>query len=99
MEHSLFAAARVVAPYTGIALFKHGSISLVALACAGVYSTVWGLWEIFKTNSQNTSGSSSSSSGSGSGSGSGNNQKTSKAFGDLKPTAAGYSKSDESKEE
>lgn len=48
MEHSLFAAARIVAPYTGVALLKYGGASLVSLASAAIYVGMLGAWEIFK---------------------------------------------------
>jgi len=48
MEHSLFAAARIVAPYTGISLLKYGGASLVSLASAAVYAGMLGTWEIYK---------------------------------------------------
>jgi hypothetical protein len=45
MEHALFAAARVVAPYAGVSLWKSGGISMVALISSVVYTSVWVLWE------------------------------------------------------
>lgn len=48
LEHSLFAAARVVAPQTGVYLLKTGGVSAVSSACAGVFAVVLALWHTFK---------------------------------------------------
>lgn len=48
LEHSMFAAARVVAPYAGVSLLTFGGISLVAAAAASVYGSVLLLWTAFK---------------------------------------------------
>ena len=50
LEHSLFAAARVVAPQTGVYLLKTGGVSAVSSACAGVFAVVLALWHMFKDN-------------------------------------------------
>jgi len=50
LEHSLFAAARVVAPQTGVHLLKTGGVSAVSTACAGVFAVVLALWHGFKDN-------------------------------------------------
>lgn len=50
LEHSLFAAARVVAPQTGVYLLKTGGVSAVSSACAGVFAVVLVLWHMFKDN-------------------------------------------------
>lgn len=48
LEHSLWAAARVVAPQTGVYLWKTGGVSAVAAACSGVFVFVLVVWEAFK---------------------------------------------------
>lgn len=45
LEHSLFAAARVVSPQIGIHLWKTGGIPYVSGACAGVFGAVLLVWE------------------------------------------------------
>lgn len=50
LEHSMFAAARVVAPYAGVSLLTSGGISLVAASAASVYGAVLLLWTMFKHN-------------------------------------------------
>jgi OCT family organic cation transporter-like MFS transporter 18 len=48
LEHSLFAAARVVAPQSGVYLLKTGGVSAVSAACAAVFAAVFGLWQACK---------------------------------------------------
>ena len=45
LEHSLFAAARVVAPTTGVHLLKSGGTPLVSGACSVVFAGVYVLWQ------------------------------------------------------
>ena len=44
LEHSLFAAARVIAPQTGVMLLKSGGVSAVSMACSSVFAAVFVLW-------------------------------------------------------
>jgi MFS family permease len=48
LEHSLFAAARVVAPQTGVYILNTGGVSAVSAACASVFAAVFVLWQAFK---------------------------------------------------
>mmetsp|Transcript_17894 Transcript_17894/g.36136 ORF Transcript_17894/g.36136 Transcript_17894/m.36136 type:complete len:431 (-) Transcript_17894:44-1336(-) len=45
LEHSLFAAARVAAPQTGVYLLKTGGVSAVSAACAAVFAGIFVLWQ------------------------------------------------------
>lgn len=47
LEHSLFAAARVIAPTTGVYLLKEGGVAMVSGACAGVFAFVYIGWKFF----------------------------------------------------
>lgn len=51
LEHSLFAAARVVAPQSGVYLLNTGGVSAVSAACAGVFAVVFVLWQACKDGS------------------------------------------------
>jgi hypothetical protein len=46
LEHALFAAARVFAPYLGGSVLKQGGISLVAVVTGGVFLGVYVLWTL-----------------------------------------------------
>jgi hypothetical protein len=48
LEHSLFAAARVVAPQAGVSLWKSGGIFAVSGASSGIFAIVWMCWQAFK---------------------------------------------------
>lgn len=48
LEHALFAAARVVAPQSGVYLLKTGGVSAVSGACAAVFGAVFVLWQSCK---------------------------------------------------
>lgn len=48
LEHALFAAARVVAPQSGVYLLKTGGVSAVSAACAAVFACVYTIWQAFK---------------------------------------------------
>jgi hypothetical protein len=52
LEHSLFAAARVVAPQSGVYLLKTGGVSAVSAACAGVFACVYGVWFALKDSNK-----------------------------------------------
>ena len=54
LEHSMFAAARVVAPQTGVYLLKTGGVSAVSVACAGVFAVVYAVWNAFKDKKVDT---------------------------------------------
>lgn len=47
LEHSLFAAARVVAPQMGVLLLQAQGISSVCVACASIFGTVSLMWNMF----------------------------------------------------
>lgn len=47
LEHSLFAAARVFAPFIGIYLLEQGGISLVSLVSCGMFGAVFTVWKLF----------------------------------------------------
>jgi hypothetical protein len=47
MEHSLFAAARILGPTMGVAAYTYAGISGVSIACTAGFFAVWGVWGIF----------------------------------------------------
>jgi MFS family permease len=47
LEHSLFAAARVVAPQSGVLLLAWGGLTAVSMACSGIFFTVLSVWSIY----------------------------------------------------
>lgn len=47
LEHSLFAAARVFAPFIGIYLLEQGGICLVSVASCGMFGAVFAMWKLF----------------------------------------------------
>ena len=47
MEHSLFAAARILGPTMGIAAFNYGGISGLSLACTAGFFAILGIWGVF----------------------------------------------------
>jgi len=46
LEHSMFAAARVAAPKTGIALLRSGGVSLVSGVCSAVFAFIFITWKL-----------------------------------------------------
>ena len=68
LEHALFAAARVFAPYMGISILKQGGISSVAAVTGAMFGVIYFLWSVFlytlpSLDSSSSSSSSSSSDG------------------------------------
>lgn len=46
LEHSMFAAARVAAPQTGISLLRSGGVSLVSGVCSVVFGFIFITWKL-----------------------------------------------------
>lgn len=47
LEHSLFAAARILTPQIGVSLLKQGGVSLMSGVCCGIYLLVVVIWKGF----------------------------------------------------
>jgi len=45
LEHSMFAAARVAAPQSGIAMLRSGGVSLVSCVCSAVFGFIFITWK------------------------------------------------------
>ena len=50
LEHSIFAAARVLAPAVGVALLSSGGISATSASCGLIFTACQSTWLMFKTD-------------------------------------------------
>ena len=56
MEHSLFAASRIVSPQTGVMVLNAYGVPGVSMACGAVFLAVYGAWGLFGNKIERESG-------------------------------------------